>query len=324
MRSRLPTRGVRGFTLIELLVVIAIIAVLIALLLPAVQAAREAARQTQCRNNLKQVGLAFQNYHQTSNCFPVGGYGGPLPTVAVGDTAGARALRIGSWGQSILPFMEQATLYNSINQDLWYIHPANSTAGQTLLTAFICPTNRVASLTRANPDNRFATQVYARNDYSGNYGERALRCFTGGYCPNNYGNGGGGRGVLLTAAEPPNSVVTLTDGTSSTIVVGEAHEAIFGYWISHKNFLDQSAPISARNGLGPSTIWASCRVSKTSPFLNKIGCDLSQEFAGYHPGGAMFSFADGSCQFLKESLDPRVLAALLSRSGGEVISADQF
>jgi prepilin-type N-terminal cleavage/methylation domain-containing protein/prepilin-type processing-associated H-X9-DG protein len=323
--SRRPA-PTRGFTLIELLVVIAIIAVLIALLLPAVQAAREAARRMQCANNLKQIGLGLHNYHQAANAFPVGGYGGALPTAAVGNSAVARARRIGSWGQSILPYLEQGALYDSINQNSWYIEPPNTTAAQTVLSVFLCPSNQYASLTRPNADNSTALPRYARNDYSGNYGERALRCMQVGSCPDNYADQGitSARGVLLTVTEPINSVATILDGTTYTAVVGEAHEAMFGYWASHKNFLDQSAPVSARNGQVPGTFWASCQVAKTSPFLGKIGCDLTQEFASYHAGGAYFVFADGSTRFLKDSTNPKVLAAVLSRRGHEIVSGDDF
>src|SRR5438128_1844485 len=96
----------RGFTLIELLVVIAIIAILIALLLPAVQQAREAARRTQCRNNLKQIGLALHNYHDTMNTFPMGMSGWP------GTLEGAEW----GWGVFIIPYLDQSALYISISQ----------------------------------------------------------------------------------------------------------------------------------------------------------------------------------------------------------------
>src|SRR5213592_7905 len=107
MKSRRPA----GFTLIELLVVIAIIAVLVALLLPAVQQAREAARRSQCKNNLKQLGLAFYNYHESFNMFPInfavrGGGGGQ----AIADTGH-------SWLTMLLPSVDQAPLYNSINHN---------------------------------------------------------------------------------------------------------------------------------------------------------------------------------------------------------------
>jgi prepilin-type N-terminal cleavage/methylation domain-containing protein/prepilin-type processing-associated H-X9-DG protein len=324
MRPGPLARSRSGFTLIELLVVIAIIAILIALLLPAVQSAREAARRTQCANNLKQIGLGFHQYHEVHRAFPVGGYGVSLPTIAVGNTPGALAHKIGSWGQSLLPFLEQVPLSNSINQGLWYIEPANSTAGQTVLSVFLCPTNRYPSLTRYNGDNQTPTSLlYGRNDYSGNYGERALRCFPAPSCPDNYADQGDksgvARGVLLTSLEPINSAITITDGLGYTIIAGEAHEAEFGMWIGHKNFLDQSAPISAVNGVA--SPWGSCQVSATSPFLGKMGCDLSQEFASYHVGGAYFVFADGSVRYVKDSVSPQVLAAILSRKGREIVGA---
>src|SRR3954447_7689185 len=122
-------RRTRGFTLIELLVVISVIAVLISLLLPAVQAAREAARRMQCINNLKQMGLAFHNYHQVMEMFPKGGANGSL-TAATQAAAAPR--RIVSWGTAILPYLEQASLFNSVNQDQWYLHESNTTASTTL------------------------------------------------------------------------------------------------------------------------------------------------------------------------------------------------
>ncbi len=319
-------RHSRGFTLIELLVVIAIIAILIALLLPAVQAAREAARRAQCSNNLKQIGLGFHGYHDTHNVFPGGGYGLSVANLTVANTVAAKAKRILSWGTAILPYAEQAALYNSINQSFWYIEPQNTTAAATSLSVYLCPTNPYPSLTRPNGDNQTAPGEYARNDYSGNYGERALRCYPPGNCQNNYSDQGDTsgvpRGTMLTSTQQNASLTNIVDGSTYTILVGEAHEAMFGYWVSHKNFLDQSAPINARNGTA--SVWASCQVAKTSKSLGKIGCDLTQEFASYHVGGAYFGFADGSARFLKESIDNKVLAGLLSKRGNEIISADQL
>jgi len=249
-----PGPRTRAFTLIELLVVIAIIAVLIALLLPAVQAAREAARRTQCSNNIKQIGLAFYSYHDTHNVFPAGGYGLSMANLTVANQPGAKAKRMASWGTAILPFLEQSPLYNSINQSLWYIEPQNTTAAR--------PRSRSFSARRTCiPRSRDPTGTLPRrhcnlaaNDYSGNYGERALRCFPGTNCQNNYADLGDNnpRGVLLTSSVPNNSAANITDGTTYTIVAGEAHEAMFGYWISHKNFLDQSAPSVPATGPSPS------------------------------------------------------------------------
>src|SRR5688500_4365529 len=105
-----PVPRRRGFTLIELLVVIAIIAVLIALLLPAVQQAREAARRTQCRNNLKQIGLALHNYHDVHNTFPMGYCAGMTYVDGASDTSPGW-----SWATYILPQLDQGPLYNQFN-----------------------------------------------------------------------------------------------------------------------------------------------------------------------------------------------------------------
>ncbi|MEJ7596017.1 MAG: DUF1559 domain-containing protein [Planctomycetaceae bacterium] len=130
-------RKVTGFTLIELLVVIAIIAVLIALLLPAVQAAREAARRTQCRNNLKQIGLALHNYESTHSRFPSGGEGTDTEALV-------RRLFPVSAFVACLPFMEQAPLYSSFNFQYHYTNSSNSqnaTASRKVIPALLCPSN---------------------------------------------------------------------------------------------------------------------------------------------------------------------------------------
>src|SRR5262245_45950852 len=138
MRSRRP-----AFTLIELLVVIAIIAVLIALLLPAVQQAREAARRTQCKNNLKQIGLAYHNYHDTHNCLPPQG-----ETNGFVDSASMNVTPKPVWGWStyVLPFIDQAPLFNQLNPG-----PTSLTAAvqsntlyplvQTMLPVYRCPSD---------------------------------------------------------------------------------------------------------------------------------------------------------------------------------------
>ena len=137
----------RAFTLIELLVVIAIIAVLIALLLPAVQSAREAARRTHCVNNLKQMGLALHNYHDSLSIFPPG-YIAASPFID-GETDTSPGW---SWASMILPQLDQAPLYASINVWLPIQAPANSTGTQTLVERLLVPVGS-APVGRDVPDH---------------------------------------------------------------------------------------------------------------------------------------------------------------------------
>ena len=134
----LSPRRMRGFTLIELLVVIAIIAVLIALLLPAVQAAREAARRAQCINNLKQLGLAFHNYHSTYNSLPADG----LFLSSAYSTVAGQGPGWGwctSWEVSLLPNLEQTAMSNAYNYNIAPDQPANYTVGFNQIASLLCP-----------------------------------------------------------------------------------------------------------------------------------------------------------------------------------------
>jgi len=137
----------RGFTLVELLVVIAIIGVLVALLLPAIQAAREAARRTQCTNNLKQLGVAMHNYHDTHKVFPPGGFGSTIwsqPANAGNADTGVSIARAG-WMQVILPFIEQGTLHAQfvpyMDGSLGYLSPLNWPGAGELIPTLLCPSD---------------------------------------------------------------------------------------------------------------------------------------------------------------------------------------
>ncbi|MCA9077656.1 MAG: DUF1559 domain-containing protein [Planctomycetaceae bacterium] len=132
------TKPSKGFTLIELLVVIAIIAILIALLLPAVQQAREAARRTQCRNNLKQMGLALHNYHDVYNRFPIPALFSSLAPVG-GGYGGTTTSNV--WSLAILPYIDQVNVYEQydFNASAW--DPVNAVAGQANIEAYLCPSS---------------------------------------------------------------------------------------------------------------------------------------------------------------------------------------
>ena len=151
-RKLVSVRRSRGFTLIELLVVIAIIAVLIALLLPAVQQAREAARRTQCKNNMKQLGLAAFNYESTYSRFPASGKGIDFSKINL------FAFPVSTFTH-LLPYTDQAPVYNSYNFGLHYSNSANSnnaTAAKTKISAFLCPSNAITTSD---------TKGYGQTDY---------------------------------------------------------------------------------------------------------------------------------------------------------------
>ena len=246
-----------GFSLVELLVVITIIGILISLLLPAVQSAREAARRIQCMNNLKQMGLAIHNYHATYQVFPRGGAG-----VASLTSAAIKAKWTLSWGAAILPGLEQIPLYDSINQKQSYLDSSNLIAGQTILPVFICPSSPSKEYLKPNGDTPSSTTKYARTDYGGNWGERALRCYPGMGCTNKCGDSSP-RGVLLTSGDRVIAMQDITDGSSQTILAGEVADGLHSLWIGHKNFLDQSAPINTH--ISKTSSWSSCGTSVASP-----------------------------------------------------------
>ncbi|MDG3005526.1 DUF1559 domain-containing protein [Paludisphaera mucosa] len=322
MRPHHVPRGLRrGFTLIELLVAIAIIAVLIALLLPAVQSAREAARRIQCRNNLKQMGLAMHQYLSVYNVLPKGGPGGIVSTAVI-NAPSSHSLRIQSWGSAVLPYMDQAAMYNAINQSQWYVQDENLTVSQARIAAFLCPSNPAGSAGKPSGDMPTSPILMARNDYGGNWGERALRCYPSSNCQNSYDAGGEGRGVIMQRTESNITLTEISDGTTYTVVLGEAPNAIHGLWMGHKNFFDQSAPLNSRYSSSVAGTFASCQVFATDQRNGQLGCDFGQEFHSYHVGGANFLMVDGSVRFLKDTMDLKVFSAYLSRRGGEIIGGD--
>jgi prepilin-type N-terminal cleavage/methylation domain-containing protein len=300
-----------GFTLVELLVVIAIIGLLVSLLLPAVQAAREAARRLQCQNNLKQMGLGLASYESVHRKYPKGGSG----AVSLTNPNVIARMRT-PWGVAILPWIELGTLYDSINHAVPFIHPDNLQPGRTLVPGYLCPSAPKNEWFRPNGDTPHSPNRYARTDYGGNYGERGLRCYPLNNCPNTYLQGGGGRGTLMLGPDPDIAARDITDGLSNTVLIGEAPEGLHSIWIGHKNVFDQSVPLDAR--ISPQSPWIPCHPAFSS---HRGGiCDFGQEFHSYHAGGGGFALADGSTHFLAAQMDVKVLAAMLSRSGGEVIA----
>ncbi len=314
-----------GFTLIELLVVIAILGVLIALLLPAVQAAREAARRAQCTNNLKQMGLAFHNYHDAVGSYPMGYVArGPFLNGATDTTPGW------GWASMILPRMEQAPLFHSINFSLAVESSRNTTMAQTLLTAYLCPSDLIAGVfpvsdAAGNPLARMAPSSYAAS-----VGGDETDSSTG------VNRNGMGEGVFYRNSSVP--MAGILDGTSQTLLVGDrAWGKSQGVWagvvtngVIRRGVQNRCPATGALFYPAATLVQAHCHLLNTDSDPDG-GID---DFASFHPGGGNFLYADGSVHFLKSIVrdvgtlpdgtpifDPASLRfqAMATRAGGEVV-----
>ena len=312
MKNRV--KNLRGFTLIELLVVIAIIAVLVSLLLPAVQQAREAARRTQCKNNLKQIGLAMHNYHDTYTVFPPAWVSGNV-TTGVGETT------IWSWGAFILPQIEQSSLYNTVQPGLFRIDQ-NLAAGGTRAQAMITPLPafRCASDT-GPPTNNWGVANYAGVDdtYNRNLndGTNKVPGATSNYVYNaDTGDSNTPSMVAQVSAYGPplgvgyqnsrNGLRDLTDGSSNTILVGERAWSLKGLNIGAANALG-FAPHSSSG----SYLDQQCRACLSVigiPYwgINQTVVNAAHQSRGYsstHPGGIQVVMGDGAVRFISENID---------------------
>lgn len=295
----LPSPHRRAFTLIELLVVIAIIAVLVGLLLPAVQQAREAARRTQCKNNLKQLGLALQNYEESYKVYPPGVMG------TTGTTQSTEKLT--TWPTFLLPLLEQSALYNQYNFNLRFDDPANASVVIRKLPMFLCPSQ----------DDAIVSNVWGPNHYGANAGTTPAAT----------------DGLLF-----PLSSVRLrdiTDGTSNTIAAGElAFDA--GGWA--RGSLSTGAGTGGGGGGGGGAgggtgqgfsrsvmRWYVAAATCAKPGINPpvTTCMNSTErmfqFSSAHVGGCQFTLADGSVRFVSDNINAATFRGLITRSGSEAI-----
>lgn len=339
-----------GFTLIELLVVIAIIAVLIALLLPAVQQAREAARRTQCKNNLKQIGLAFHNYHEVYGAFP-------KPAMVTLDVSTGK-LRIGqsiSWGTAILPYIDQSPVYNQYNTSLSCVDPANAPAVATVIKAFLCPTAPRSS-------NMTSWTIPAGTVLSSGFpGTIATYSFNGG--ASDYEVASGVRGTFSSVAYQGTTfnsdrgayatwavtimptalglsdggrsgrIGDITDGSSNTtLIVENTNRNQFyrrGQLVPVTDPEAAVQAIAAGGGWGDGIFAGDQWISGTG-YNGAIGagggpCAINCSNAShaglysFHVGGAHTLLADGAVRFLSENLSALNLASLITRQGGEIL-----
>jgi prepilin-type N-terminal cleavage/methylation domain-containing protein/prepilin-type processing-associated H-X9-DG protein len=314
-----PRRSRRAFTLVELLVVIAIIGILVALLLPAVQAAREAARRMSCTNNLKQIGLGIQTYHDTYRQLPAGSF-----------TTGlcCSAPNYSTWTIAILPFVEQQPLYEQYNQNLQNHDPVNRPVVQTLVEVYLCPSD-VGVHQLDSPESGPGSAVqYAPGSYRAISGATLAQNGNQFFDHANVANGSGAKPQWVGAmhvVRPPVSgdqfpltqenLAAILDGTSSTLVAAEYHTKTHNrrrtFWAYTYTSYNQSSVQLEKRTLIPD-------YDKCASMGGSDAC--KRAFASLHPGGVNGVFADGSSHFIAtDTIDSNIWWALGTIGAGEVI-----
>ena len=337
-----------GFTLIELLVVIAIIAILIALLLPAVQQAREAARRTQCRNNLHQIGLALHNYHDVNKMFAVGTGIPPnnqnnpwcQAQMPSGNCVPWRPglHNDGSHLVKLLPYMDEAPLFNTIpfEGDVrdWFFNFNNRQYRRLTIDEYLCPSDSITQRPDRGHRNYGFCMGYQFTSDRGRCGDPynarrdgPSRGFGGG--PNGRVNGFAGHGSTNNPRDISGMfgryvwaarIRDVVDGTSNTIMAGEIrpnctdHQA--GGWYD-ANFVSSAATTAPMNF---NTCWGTAEYTPG-------GCNdwstwqVSMGFKSSHEGGAFFLFGDGSVRFITENIDYWTYQRLGDRRDGQPVGA---
>jgi prepilin-type N-terminal cleavage/methylation domain-containing protein/prepilin-type processing-associated H-X9-DG protein len=344
----MSSRSRPGFTLIELLVVIAIIAILIGLLLPAVQKVREAANRMKCTNNLKQIGLAAHNYHDTYDGLPPAWkYEPPAPPAR--PTAVAE-----SWGFNILPYLEQDNIFKQYNRDRPLFDPTNQALTATQLKVFQCPSapnsNRLVELTIPSgvlpglPGGLLRSGI---SDYTVVTGIRNWCIFMGSPCdPPDIGVR---HGALSSWSDTPAVVTALggrkltlpmiIDGTSNTILISE----LGGTPDVYNRARQKISPLS---GLGGTILAYSYGAGWANPYNGEhwpsgspfdgndphtaagssgpclINCSNynGRGLYSFHTGGVNAVMCDGSVRFLKESMATKQLAFAITSQRGDLFS----
>ncbi len=325
----------RAFTIIELLVVVAVIAILMALLLPAVQGAREAARRMQCRNNLKQMGLALHNYQSTHRVFPPSelnsrGDSGCEPFEIVVEDNVSHCTDYQSWTALCLAFLDQTSLADSYDFNAAWSSLKNREAISTHLAVFQCP-----STPTADRVDRFHVVGAAATDY-GSVNRVAKQVYSDVFgipVPSQAAR----QGAL--AEYIANTPASITDGMSNTLMLAECAARpdayVMGSRMTDSQFsaytddeiVQVGSELTADAGIG----WADPDVGFHVKGVGHDGVTVygpvfvnginSGEAYSFHPGGAQTLLSDGSVRFLSEQIDSWVYVSLCTRAGGEIVGA---
>jgi prepilin-type N-terminal cleavage/methylation domain-containing protein len=333
MRLHLRNRH-QGFTLIELLVVIAIIAILIGLLLPAVQKVREAAARSQCSNNLKQLGLAINNFESTYSTLPSGGEGTDFANFPTGPSQFDNF----SFFTLILPYVEQGNIYNQMTVTAYYEStPNNIAAAQNVVKTFLCPSNALRP--SSGKDSKgfgytdYGPTCYTDIDPTTGLRNKPTRVNGALHWVGNTGAPGQLGGSKMG---------DITDGTSQTIAVAEDCGRVepqvspyadptgggnnglraFWRWAEPDTAFGVSGPPSGTMGTAVNNN-ASPVNGGTGPsacnWITTNNCGPNDEIFSFHTAGALVVFVDGHVELLKAGMDSRICRFLVTSSGGDVI-----
>lgn len=286
----------RGFTLIELLAVSGMVTLFFAQLLPAIQDAREAARRSKCKNNLKLIGLALHNYHDTFGQLPLGWDGADLDS----HKPDALGMNGWGWGTRILPYIDQAPLYSAINFNVRVDDSKNAKLITQQIDNYRCPSdpyNKKTWMIKDDKDKDLVT--LAVTNYVGSFGtEDVTKCEKSKPSERCDGNGVFSHNIGVTIRD-------VTDGIAYTLAVGER--------VGNAK-TDHFAT------------WSGVVAKGKSPFSRILGSSdqpldtkkpTSAQYLSAHPKGTHFSILDGSVRFLNLDTDLKVLQALTTRAGGE-------